>query len=71
MVVNLIAIAEKAGHVENVLETLADFYIGEIDNSLKRLVSFLEPVLLLIIGFVIGIIALAIIVPIYELTTQF
>ncbi|HDY72957.1 MAG TPA: type II secretion system F family protein [Candidatus Jorgensenbacteria bacterium] len=71
MVVNLIAIAEKAGHVENVLETLADFYIGEIDNSLKRLVSLLEPILLLIIGFVIGIIALAIIVPIYELTTQF
>lgn len=70
-VVNLMAISEKAGHIEEVLDTLADFYTSEIDNSLKTLVSFLEPALLLFIGFVIGIIALAIIVPIYQLTTQF
>jgi len=70
-VVNLMAISEKAGHIEEVLETLADFYASEIDSSLKTLVSFLEPALLLLIGFVIGIIALAIIVPIYQLTTQF
>lgn len=71
MVVNLIAIAEQAGHVEEVLGTLSDFYIKEIDNSIQRLVSFLEPMLLLFIGMVIGLIALAIIVPIYQLTTQF
>ncbi|MEX1013749.1 MAG: type II secretion system F family protein [Candidatus Paceibacterota bacterium] len=70
-VTNLIAISEKAGHVENVLATLADFYIQEVDNSLKRLVSLMEPLLLLFIGVVIGVIALAIIVPIYQLTTQF
>ena len=70
-VVNLMAISEKAGHIDDVLATLADFYIGEIDSSLKTLVSFLEPVLLLSIGFIIGLIALSIIVPIYQLTTQF
>ncbi|HXF44179.1 MAG TPA: type II secretion system F family protein [Candidatus Paceibacterota bacterium] len=70
-VVNLVAISEKAGHIEEVLGTLADFYASEIDSSLKTLVSFLEPALLLVIGFVIGLIALAIIVPIYQLTTQF
>ncbi len=70
-VVNLMAISEKAGHIEEVLGTLADFYASEIDSGLKILVSFLEPVLLLLIGFVIGVIALAIIVPIYQLTTQF
>ncbi len=70
-VVNLMAISEKAGHIEEVLNTLADFYASEIDSSLKTLVSFLEPAMLLLIGFVIGVIALAIIVPIYQLTTQF
>lgn len=70
-VVNLVAISEKAGHIEEVLETLSDFYVSEIDSSLKTLVSFLEPTLLLVIGFIIGLIALAIIVPIYQLTTQF
>lgn len=70
-VVNLMAISERAGHIEEVLGTLADFYSSEIDNSLKSLVSFLEPVMLMGIGIIVGLIALSIIVPIYQLTTQF
>ena len=71
VVVNLMAISEKAGHIENILATLADFYTSEIESSIKSLVSFLEPILLLVIGLVIGTIALAIIVPIYQLVGQF
>jgi len=70
MVVDLIAISEKAGHIDDVLASLGDFYANEIDSSLKTLVSFLEPILLLAIGVIIGTIALAIIIPIYQLTTQ-
>lgn len=70
-VVNLMAISEKAGHIDEVLATLSEFYTKEIDNSLKILVSFLEPALLLFIGGIIGFIALSIIVPIYQLTAQF
>ncbi len=70
-VVNLIAISEKAGHIEEVLATLGDFYAAEIDSSLKTLVAFLEPIMLLGIGLIIGVIALAIVVPIYQLTVQF
>jgi len=70
-VVTLVAISERAGHIDEVLGTLADFYTSEIDNSLKTLVAFLEPAMLLIIGFIIGLIALSIIIPIYQLTTQF
>jgi len=70
-VTNLMAISERAGHLEEVLGTLSEFYIKEIDASVKSLVAVLEPVLLLFIGAVIGVIALAIIIPIYQLTTQF
>lgn len=70
-VTNLIAISEKAGHLEEVLETLADFYANSIDSDIKSLVALLEPLLLLVMGLLVGIIALAIIVPIYQLTTQF
>ena len=70
-VVNLIAISEHAGHIEEVLATLADFYVSEIDNALKTLVAFLEPIMLVFIGLVVGMIALAIVVPIYQLTIQF
>lgn len=71
VVVNLIAVSEKAGHIEEVLLTLSDFYEADIRASIKVLVSFLEPVLLVLIGGIIGLIAISVIVPIYQLTTTF
>ena len=67
VVVNLIAISERAGHMEDILLTLADFYESEVESSVKTLVSFLEPILLLGIGVIIGTIALSIIMPVYQL----
>jgi len=71
IVVNLIAISEKAGHIENILGVLADFYTGEVEAVVKIMVSFLEPIMLLAIGLVIGTIAIAVIVPIYQMVGQF
>jgi type II secretory pathway component PulF len=70
-VTSLIAISERAGHLEEVLGTLADFYEGNIDASIKTAVALLEPALLLFMGVLVGVIALSIIVPIYQLTTSF
>ena len=70
VVTNLIAISEKSGHIDDVLETISRFYEGEIDESLKALVSFIEPTLLIGIGFIVASIALSIIVPIYQLVGQ-
>jgi type IV pilus assembly protein PilC len=71
VVTNLISVSERAGHLEEVLQTLADFYSTNIDTSVKTLISFLEPALLLTMGILVGGIALSIIVPIYQLTSQF
>lgn len=71
VVVNLIAISEKAGHLSEVLDTLSDFYSSNVDNGIKTLISFLEPALLLFMGMIVGGIALSIIIPIYQLTSQF
>jgi type II secretory pathway component PulF len=70
-VVNLIAISEKAGHLEEVLATLADFYASTVDSGIKTLVSLLEPLLLLVMGLIVATIAISIIIPIYQLTAQF
>ena len=67
---NLVAISEQSGHLEEVLETLSKFYESEIDSSTKTLVSFLEPALLVVIGGVVGLIAVAVIVPVYQLIGQ-
>ncbi len=71
LVTNLVAISEKAGHLEESLDTLAEFYSTNIDATIKTLMSFLEPVLLLIMGLLIGFVALSMIVPIYNLTAAF
>ncbi|MGE4554602.1 MAG: type II secretion system F family protein [Candidatus Paceibacterota bacterium] len=68
---NLISISEKAGRSEEVLSYLADFYEGEIDVSLKTLTSLIEPMLLLGLGLIIGGIALSLIVPVYQMVSQF
>lgn len=69
VIVNLVGVSEKAGHLDEILRTLADFYESEIEGSIKILVSFIEPVMLAIIGLIIGTIALSIIVPIYQLVS--
>ncbi|OGY67745.1 MAG: hypothetical protein A3B16_00910 [Candidatus Zambryskibacteria bacterium RIFCSPLOWO2_01_FULL_45_43] len=70
VVTNLIAVSEKAGHVEDILKTLSNFYESEIDNSVKTLVAFIEPVMLILIGFLIGTIAVSVIIPIYQLVSS-
>ena len=71
VVTNLVAISEKAGHLEELLDTLADFYTSQIDANVKIMISILEPALLLFMGVMVGSIALSIIIPIYQLTSQF
>lgn len=71
MVSNLIAISEKAGHLDEVLKTLAEFYGANVDSNIKGAVSLLEPIMLLVMGAIVAAIALSVIVPIYQLTTQF
>jgi len=66
----LISIGEKAGHTEEVLHTLSSFYDSEIDAAVKSLVSIFEPLMLVIIGVVVGGIALAVILPVYQFTSQ-
>lgn len=70
-ITNLIAISEKAGHLDEVLDTLSDFYEGNVNADIKELTALLEPILLLGMGVMVAVIALAIIVPIYQLTTSF
>ncbi len=71
VVTNLVAISERAGHLEEVLDTLAQFYAANVDSNITALVSLLEPVMLLAMGIMVAVIALSIIVPIYQLTTSF
>lgn len=71
MLISLISVGERTGSLQSILVTFSDFYEEEVDTNLKQLTAFLEPVLLLIMGLMVGAIAFAIIVPIYQLVGHF
>lgn len=64
----MIVVGENTGKLEESLLFTADFYEGEMDETTKALSNFLEPMLLLTMGLVVGFVALAIITPIYKIT---
>lgn len=64
---SMINVGEKAGKLDSIMEELADFYEEEVDNSLKNLVSLVEPALILIMGIIVAFIAFSVIMPIYQL----
>ena len=63
-------VGEESGNLSEVLDYLADFYELEVDTATKNLSTMLEPILLVVIGTVVGFVAMAIINPIYDLTSQ-
>jgi type II secretory pathway component PulF len=68
---SLIGVGEKTGTLESVLKTFADFYDDEVDGALKDLTTFLEPMMLLFMGLLVGLIAVSILMPIYQLVGKF
>ncbi|HTW96422.1 MAG TPA: type II secretion system F family protein [Candidatus Methylomirabilis sp.] len=69
MVTQMVTVGEQTGEVSNILSDLADFYEGEIDQTMQNLPSIIEPVLILILGLGVGAIAIAVIMPMYSLSS--
>ncbi len=67
VVVQTIRAGEKTGNLEDVLIEMAEFYEKEVDHSLKRLTSLLEPVLMLAIGIAVGAMVIVMMAPIYSI----
>ncbi len=64
----MIKIGENTGNLEENLFYLSDYYTEEIDNKIHALTTLLEPLLLLIMGLLVGFIAISIIMPIYSIS---
>jgi type II secretory pathway component PulF len=67
-VVQMIAVAEKSAAIGQISEKVAVHYDREIDNSLKRLTSLFEPILIVLVGVTVALLALAILTPIFQLS---
>lgn len=69
VVVQMIAVGEETGELDYVLEELAEFYESEIDQTMNNLPAIIEPILILTLGLVVGAMAVAVIMPMYSLTS--
>lgn len=67
LVIQLVAAGEKTGALPEMLGEIVSFYDDEVQQRLKGLTSVLEPVMMLFLGVVIGVFALSVISPIYNL----
>lgn len=67
MVSHMVGVGEKTGKLDEVLQSLSNYYDLETDSEMKKLSSLLEPILIVIIGIGVAIMVFAIIMPIYSL----
>lgn len=67
LVVNVIKVGEETGALDEVLQEIALFYEGEVDQTMRNLTSIMEPVLMVLIGLAVGALAVSVISPIYNL----
>ena len=71
MVVQMVAIGEKSGSIDRMLEEVSKFYDPEIEYTIKNLTSLLEPFMLLAMGMMVAFIALSVLLPIFNLMKVF
>lgn len=67
MVVQMTAIGEEAGSMDTMLSKVADFYEAEVDNAVDGLSSLLEPLIMAILGVLIGGLVIAMYMPIFQM----
>ena len=69
VVTQMISVGEETGELDNILEELAGFYEGQVDQIMNNLPSIIEPILILVLGLGVGGMAVAVIMPMYSITT--
>jgi type IV pilus assembly protein PilC len=67
MVVQMIAVGESTGALDIMLNKIADFYEDEVDTAVDALTSLLEPLVMVLIGGIIGTMMVALYLPIFQL----
>ena len=67
MVTHMIAVGESTGALDAMLGKIADFYEDEVDQAVETLTSLLEPIMMVVLGTIIGFIVVAMYLPIFTM----
>ena len=69
MVVRMVSVGEQSGELEKMLSKIADFYDAQVDASVSGLTSLIEPLIIALLGIVIGTIVICMFLPIFKMTS--
>jgi type IV pilus assembly protein PilC len=67
MVAHMVKIGEETGELEKMLGKIADFYEDEVDASIQSLTSIIEPLMMIMVGAMVGVIILSMYMPMFKL----
>jgi type IV pilus assembly protein PilC len=70
VLVQMIAAGEETGKLDQVLERVSTYYDGEVETSVKAATSLIEPIMISVMGVIVGTIGLALLLPIFSLSKQ-
>ena len=70
MLCEMITVGEQTGNLEEVLNRVTEYYENQVEYSMKKLTSAIEPVLILIIGLIVVVCLLAVFIPMLEITSS-
>jgi type IV pilus assembly protein PilC len=70
MVVQMVAIGEETGSLDNMLSKVAEFYESEVDATLASLTAMLEPLLIVTLGVIVGFIVISMFMPLISAISQ-
>ena len=71
MIAHMIAVGEETGRTDEMLQKVSDWYDSELSEKIKRLSSLVEPIMVVIVGIIVGFMVLAIFLPIISAIQQF
>ena len=67
ILVQMVKVGEETGSLGQILKTLADFYKREVDDAVDTLVGLIEPVMIVVLGFGVGVLLVSVLMPIYNI----
>ncbi|HSX39816.1 MAG TPA: type II secretion system F family protein [Candidatus Saccharimonadales bacterium] len=69
LIAQMASVGEETGQLNVTLDKVAEYYDSEVDHSVKGLSAALEPIILILLGGMVGVLIISIIVPIYKITS--
>jgi len=69
MVAQMVKIGEETGELEKMLSKIADFYEDEVDAAVSSLTSIVEPIMMIGVGVMVGIIIISMYLPMFKMLT--